>query len=721
MVGGRTRRTLLFVWAAIPLFSGCNAETDFAGTPSTQPPQNVGAATAAANQDDPSPEDHNEPAKNPRETPELPVESIKPVLLTRTWNASEIARRELELDVNHGIYSESVVMIEDPPLLQRVRQIERPWLRETLRQGRPGSQRTERFIITESGKLDMLVVVDNSTSMDAETKNLAERLGDLTTQIAETDWQIGVVDMSDSCLRLGRTIRRDDPDREEAFRKAVLVDLKAGVVERGFPIAVRTLAGECNGEIKPWLRPDAALGVLVVSDEDNCGSNNGGNACAGERGRTAQQFVDYLRSIRSADMARVYGIWWKPGDRSCRSALGEARIYQQAVNMTSGASGSICDASFSGTLAAISANVARIIRREFELGEIPDSGSVTLEIDGVQVASGWQLNGQKILLNGQTGAQLVVTYEYGSTPRLSRFTLNKVVDPQTLSVKLDGAELGRDDWRIVGAGSEIEFASAPQDGATIELSYREDVPRLRRFAYAARDVLEPSVKVWVNGEAVTDLSVDSSGVEFGEAPPDGAQVEISMRTESGRHKRYAASPPRGGVGADMRVSDVKTGAELAATFSGGVLEFDGNDVAEGRQLRVEWDFGDALSLVDIPVGVVPLAGTIVAQGAGISQSCLDSVAFDEQSQRIRFSCGSEYIERVKISYEYVSQRLERIDLREIDPRLHCAAPGLQSWEVLVDRLPFEGVAVCRDHMVDLDAQQIPLGGIVTLKLVMALP
>src|SRR5690606_41180852 len=61
-----------------------------------------------------------------------------------------------------------------------------------FQQGVSGSNKTDTFMqTTQTGVLDVLIVIDNSGSMAEEQNNLAGKLQPLLSYVQGADWQIG--------------------------------------------------------------------------------------------------------------------------------------------------------------------------------------------------------------------------------------------------------------------------------------------------------------------------------------------------------------------------------------------------------------------------------------------------------------------------------------------------------------------------------------------------
>lgn len=217
-------------------------------------------------------------------------------------------------------------------------------------------------------KLDLLVVVDNSRSMRDERIHLSTKLQSLVSGLRHRDWRIAVVSTSDPCvffnsgsgIRIENVVSKTDSDPEVKFKNIIQnLPEDSEALERGFPNAIQALQHVCLGSEK-WTRDDSAVGVLVVSDEDNCSANDGSQEknCAQLLGKTSLEFVQFLSEFRPGETpnsttARVYGLL-KTSPNSCPEASGVGKIYMEAISATNGIVGRICDADYSNTISKIS-------------------------------------------------------------------------------------------------------------------------------------------------------------------------------------------------------------------------------------------------------------------------------------------------------------------------------------------------------------------------------
>ncbi|MBP9706365.1 MAG: hypothetical protein KBD78_01910 [Oligoflexales bacterium] len=139
--------------------------------------------------------------------------------------------------------------------------------------------------------LDIVLVIDNSVSMTAEQNIVQEFLPLILSSIEDFDWQIGITttdvkgkdgikDTGDECLH--ELIKKGEANIMPRFSKGVNVGIDGAATERGLYMGAKSLLNNCtvknfasNG---PWIRPNSAIAVIIVSDEKNC---HGGDSTNG--------------------------------------------------------------------------------------------------------------------------------------------------------------------------------------------------------------------------------------------------------------------------------------------------------------------------------------------------------------------------------------------------------------------------------------------------------
>ena len=120
-----------------------------------------------------------------------------------------------------------------------------------------------------SGLLDILLVIDDSESMEEEQIGLASRLSDLLKYIEDSDWQIRIIttdDDDDNCLRTPPITA----ENKEIFQSIVNnLGTDGSGKEHAVQMAIRGLQGKCDETTTPWLRENSVIAILIVTDEDH--------------------------------------------------------------------------------------------------------------------------------------------------------------------------------------------------------------------------------------------------------------------------------------------------------------------------------------------------------------------------------------------------------------------------------------------------------------------
>jgi len=287
-----------------------------------------------------------------------------------------------------------------------------------LGEGVSSGRTVDEFVQTSGQTVDVLFVIDNSGSMGEEQDNLEDNFARFINgaQQFNNDYQIGVVttDMEDDgdSGRLqggqGRILRRG-PNIEADFGRVVSVGTGGSGTERGLeaarsalsdPLAFDTgvscqsdsacvapdtcVEGVCGGYNRGFIREQAALEVIFVSDEDDFSD------------ASLNFYVDFLKNIkgfRNEALFHASAIVGAENGRasSCDGPGGEASAgsrYVEVANRTNGRVFSICSADFGGPLQEIG-NRAFGLPIQFFLSRPADQSTLEVAVDGRDRPSGW--------------------------------------------------------------------------------------------------------------------------------------------------------------------------------------------------------------------------------------------------------------------------------------------------------------------------------------------
>ncbi len=276
---------------------------------------------------------------------------------------------------------------------------------------------TDSFHQVPGNKADVLFVVDGSGSMIEHVEALAADADALVQafQAHGTDFHLGVVGISgvDDCATAGDLI--GDPPYLTAASSPSLYDVVAGSVddpcansgsEQGLAAASLALSpaktaetssqctfgfecgpglvcvdGLCGGPNRGFLRADAALHVLVISDEDD------------QSPGTVESYGNGFRAIKgpaNPDLFRFHAIVGKPNQTNCPDgSYAEPGLrYREVAAQTGGKTGDICTNDFEGLLADIG-DVGIAFKTAWTLSQPAEPASVSVAIGGVACGEGY--------------------------------------------------------------------------------------------------------------------------------------------------------------------------------------------------------------------------------------------------------------------------------------------------------------------------------------------
>lgn len=223
------------------------------------------------------------------------------------------------------------------------------------------------FTTPASNEVDIIFVVDNSRSMRAEQTQLSTRLNDFTDKIVNLDWRIAItssdVTSPGTNPNIGPNVKqghlqrfnlsgnplfitKDTPNYSTVFENHVVLGDTGDGNEQGVN-ATRYVVerNEAN-----WLRPNAQLATVLISDEDEC--SNQDRSCMGER-NNPENLISKISSLYGSQKNFSFHSI-VVADEACRAAQGSqiwngslikawiGRTYLELTGLTGGITGDIC-------------------------------------------------------------------------------------------------------------------------------------------------------------------------------------------------------------------------------------------------------------------------------------------------------------------------------------------------------------------------------------------
>lgn len=249
-------------------------------------------------------------------------------------------------------------------------------------------------------RADILWVVDSSASMAEEQEKLAQEFTGFIEFLAasEVDYHVATTAMDLSQTGFGGRIHGPEPvittetlDPVAAFAGQVAFPATLAA-EQGLEAARRALSEpNLSGANRGFLRPDAALSVIFVSDDEDQSPGSAGfyrRFFLGAKGAGNRALVKVSAIVGpSPDGCLV------PGDEDLlggRARAGER--YRDVVEATGGTLGSICDEDFGPAVEALGLGASGL-KRIFPLSREPRPETLAVRVDDLEVpqdaAAGW--------------------------------------------------------------------------------------------------------------------------------------------------------------------------------------------------------------------------------------------------------------------------------------------------------------------------------------------
>lgn len=274
--------------------------------------------------------------------------------------------------------------------------------------------REEQLAQRATPQVDLLFVVDDGASMEAERDLLAASAAELFAHLddAAIDYRIAVTtaDMSATGARgafVGdpTVITPSTPDGARVFEASVSKATSLATTSRGLEASMTALSPTNLDTVNAgFLRDSASLAVIYVSDRDDASSGDVASA------------VDFFRTLKGPDGAARFVAHALVGPSGgCATAMPGMR-YADAARATGGRVDSICVNDFDPIVADYpGAGFGFLVR--FGLGRTPLEGSVDVEVDGAPLPGGawrYEANPPAVVFDQaavpEPGAVIVVRY-----------------------------------------------------------------------------------------------------------------------------------------------------------------------------------------------------------------------------------------------------------------------------------------------------------------------
>lgn len=309
------------------------------------------------------------------------------------------ASSDLPGDLNTGDGEEPIVPNPDPDpdpdpdnLFKVVQDVEVDW----------GSKMT-----------DILFVIDNSSSMRYEQTQISKRFPNFISQLDGVDWHVGITttdargrDWGDG--RLHKFPNKDwfltpqigKEKAQKLFAKHVKREESGSDSEKGILTTRRAIeravgngSSGADRALRKFFRPDAALAVVVLSDEDESGN--------GEKS-DGDNLIKYIRDSWGNNKVFQFNSIIVHTQK-CLNGNGHTmgRKYQRLSKKTKGLVGDVCADNYSQMLTDLGQGVAdlqRVYKLKCKPKDADNDGKIDLEVVPKNGSSipGYTIDGKKL-------------------------------------------------------------------------------------------------------------------------------------------------------------------------------------------------------------------------------------------------------------------------------------------------------------------------------------
>ncbi|MEK2646489.1 hypothetical protein [Bdellovibrio sp. BCCA] len=255
--------------------------------------------------------------------------------------------------------------------------------------------------VTYNNKVDILWIVDNSSSMLKHQQNLSNQVPDLVARLnsLKMDYHMAVVTTSmggpnpDGGRFIGspKYVTSSTPDLVNSLKNRMIVGEAGSNNERGLESMENALSsGYLANEGKGFFRNDALLVVIALSnEEDKSVVSNPSPYYTGLLDGLKRPWVDGSRSW----VFNFIGV--TPTSTNCTTFNDYSEVgwrFIDLVNVSGGVQESICTSSLGSAVTNIRARIYQILT-DFKLSKKPVIESITVTINGQSVprsnVNGW--------------------------------------------------------------------------------------------------------------------------------------------------------------------------------------------------------------------------------------------------------------------------------------------------------------------------------------------
>jgi hypothetical protein len=271
---------------------------------------------------------------------------------------------------------------------------------------------TDVFYQSPPQEVDILLVVDDSCSMQPYQQKLSKNFSEFITFFDEANilWHIGVTTTDikgDNAGQLANAfITWEDADAQERFEDAVNVGIDGYYHEAGLHAAWMALENPNN---QAFLRPDASLSLIFVSDEEDVSPwpvHEYTNRFYSKKGGTTRDAVN-ASAVVVTDVS------------TCENQSRTGDRYLEMAEQTNGVIGNICEDNFADIVTELSLNASRLMDT-FELSGMPNPATLAVSVESEELDCAEGHFTYDVIQNEEGEDVAIIVFDIDSLPQPSQ-------------------------------------------------------------------------------------------------------------------------------------------------------------------------------------------------------------------------------------------------------------------------------------------------------------
>lgn len=281
----------------------------------------------------------------------------------------------------------------------------------------PYKQITQSWELKSNNKVDILLIDDNSGSMEFEQKSMAKRMSTFLNVLKGLDWRIGITttDPDDIPLGDGRLVKTTGPlsgyyisssmdaNKAQTTLEQTIQRKEVGSGnEQGIKMTYRSIERSLDPKDpnSSFYRNDAHFAAVVISDEDESDT---------QFKNIPENLLAYVNKLWPQKNFAFHSIITKPGDNACLKTEGYAygSVYEKMSKLTGNGMiggaiiGSVCETDYGSQLSGIGKS-AQEMRKIIDLDcepVGPSDSAVLVSLDGSNYTDKYSITGQRLVFD----------------------------------------------------------------------------------------------------------------------------------------------------------------------------------------------------------------------------------------------------------------------------------------------------------------------------------